>query len=221
VRKPETDLTATVTALARRLDRIDTHLTQVDQLAVDVTALGRGLAELTTQVRALTAATNHRTRTDNPGPDQHQAEDAEGHDVEGQPNWLTVTDAAIATEWLTDAMAFATDVLPQLLRLELPACWPLHPQAVVEVLALQHQYNAAYTAPDPTGVSEVLSRWLPGTARRLNADTGQCSAQRAHRTGGREYQFPRLDLTTVATWWTTTHGRDPDAVEAFTLTPLT
>ncbi len=133
---------------------------------------------------------------------------------------MTVTDPAEAGQWLCDAAAFAADVLAQLGHLTLPVCWPLHPAAVAEVIAARAQYRAVYTIPDPTPVSELLARWLPGSIRRLTTETGPCASDRAHRVGGRGYEFPRLDLVLVATWWAETHGTRPDAIEAFALTPI-
>lgn len=218
MKRHEPDPAATVAALSRRIDGMDQRLTLLDSIDADVAALGRGLGDLTAQMKNLAEAATRRIfeRPQRPnGSSTEQPEAAE------QPNWLIVTDPTEAAQWLCDASAFAADVLPLLGRTALPGCWPLHPAAVAEVLAVQAQYRTAYTAPEPTPVSELLSRWLPGAVRRLTTETGACASDRAHQAGGRSYEIPRLDPNSVATWWAETHGTSPDAVEAFALTPIT
>ena len=215
-----------VTALARRLDRVDDRLAQVDVLTQDVAAIGRTLAELTAQVRGLAEVTNQRivsapllARGSGAGSGNGDAAGAGAAAEAGeeQPNWLTVTDADTAAAWLSAAVEFADEVLPVFPRATLPDCWILHPAAVVEVLALQRQYVAGYASGEPGAVSEWLGRWLPATVHRLAQQTGECGLQRTHQVNGRGYQVPHLDPAQVALWWVESRGRSPDALEAFAM----
>lgn len=216
-------------SLRRRLDGIDKRLARLDVLADDVTDLGHTLGELTHRVTALTQATTRKIIT---GPDRHPhnvesdpdetsdiPEDGQGQ--EGQPDWLTVTDPDTATAWLADAVAFTTDILARFPHGSLPACWPVHELAVVEVLALHRQWVDAYTSPDPGAVSDLLGRWLPTAVHRLQQATGECGLHRSHQQDGHFYQVPALDADRVALWWVETRGTDPTAAAAFAMTPLT
>lgn len=212
-----------MTALARRLDGVDTRLLHLDALTRDVAAIGRGMADLTAQVRALTEATTRgiitaSTRTGHEsGPDA--TSDAE-EGQEGQPDWLTVPDPESAAVWLTDALVFVDDVLARFPDGTLPACWPLHEVAVVEVVALHRQWVDAHASPDPGAVSDLLGRWLPGAVRRLGKLTGECGLQRAHQENGHSYRVPALDPGRVALWWVESRGTDPTASVAFAMTRL-
>ena len=226
MRKPQLPADGAVTALARRLDDVDTRLLQLDVLTRDVAAIGRGLADLTAQVRALTEATNRGIVTApnrNPFPggdgDAEALLSDDGAGEEGtQPNWLTVTDPDLAGQWLADAMTFAEEVLARFPDTRLPACWPLHAIAVVEMVALRAQYATAYEAAHPGPVSELLGRWLPGTVRRLRKATGECERRAGHVEGRHVYQVPALDPGRVALWWVESRGSDPTASVAFAMT---
>jgi hypothetical protein len=221
------------TALAGRVDGIERRLGVVDDLRADVTALGRGVADLTAQVRALAATvTSTSIRTAGARPTAHgDGGDPAGSDGGpdgssdggngGQRDWLTVADPALAAGWLEDIAAWVDDVLHPLGLAPAATCWPLHPAVVVELLAATAERAAAYTGGSATPVSEWLARWQPGATARLGADLRACVEDRGHRTAGRTYAVPRLDPTAVARWWVDGRGLDPDAVTAFTLTPLT
>jgi hypothetical protein len=230
VRKPQLPADDAVTALARRLDDVDTRLLQLDALTRDVAAVGRGLADLTAQVRALTEATNRGIVTaPNRKPLPAGSDDttaASGGDdgaTEGmvQPNWLTVTDPDLAAAWLAAAMTFAAEVLARFPDGSVPDCWPLHEAAVVEMVALQSQYATAYEAEHPGPVSELLGRWLPGAVRRLTKATAECERRSGHVEGRHVYQVPHLDAGRVAVWWVESRGTDPTASVAFAMTAVT
>ena len=225
MKKSIPDPNAVATALAGRLEQVEIRLTALEDVRQDVAALGRGLADVVAQVRALSDHTSRRIvampnqRTGNgtdPSGDGASVDD----ESDGQPNWLTVTDAAAATQWLVDAVAFADDVLRPLGSAPPSACWLLHPVVVVEVIALQAQYRVAYTSENATEVSEVLSRWLPGAAGRIGKALSSCQSERAHRVDGRLFEIPHLDPVRVAAWWIESRGTAPDAVEAFAMTPI-
>jgi hypothetical protein len=228
----EGDLASFVDGLGRRLDTVDTHLVrvdarlaQVDQLSADVAAVGRGLAELTAQVRAL-----NESRHTGPGPSTTPGAD-DGPDTDPdadavldhgylQPDWLTVTDPDLAGQWLADAAEFADTILAHFPGTTLPACWPLHPAAVVELIALNFQRGDAYGAESAAGVSEFQARWLPGAIRRLRAITQSCENRMGHVEGTRAYQVGALDPWRVALWWIDSRSTgSPAPSVAFALTP--
>ena len=227
----DADLAGFVDGLGRRLDVVDTHLVrvdarlvQVDQVAADVAALGRGLAELTAQVRALnesrptvTGAAPAGAGGDDPDADP---DDGSEPDEGVQRDWLTVTDPDLAGQWLADAAEFASGVLPRFPGTALPGCWPLHPAAVVEMIALNAQWVDAYHAEAPAAVSELLARWLPGAVRRLKAATSSCANRDGHVEGKRVHQVGDLDPYRVALWWIDSRDTgSPTAAEAFCLAP--
>lgn len=230
----DSDLASFVDGLGRRLDAVDTHLVrvdtrlaQVDQLSADVAAVGRGLAELTAQVRALnesrhTGGANPAAATGEDG-DSDPDDDADPDGMDGvlQPDWLTVTDPDLAGQWLADAAEFATAILAHFPGTPLPACWPLHPAAVVDLIALNLQRGHAYGVESPSEVSEFQARWLPGAVRRLTAVTASCEKRFGHVEDKRVYQVPPLDPYRVALWWidSRSSGR-PTPSEAFSLVPL-
>jgi hypothetical protein len=233
VNRHEADLAAFVDGLGQRLDAVDTHLVrvdarlaQVDQMSADVAAVGRGLAELTAQVRALNES--RHTVTAGPSPatvagdtDGDPGDGAEPDGVDGllQPDWLTVTDPDLAGQWLADAAEFATAILAHFPGTPLPACWPLHPAAVVDLIALNFQRAEAYGGESAAGVSEFAARWLPGAVRRLSAVTASCANRFGHIEDKRVYQVPALDPFRVALWWIDSRSTGlPTPSEAFALT---
>src|SRR5690606_15261297 len=91
-------------------------------------------------------------------------------------------------------------------------CWPRHPAAIEELMALRAGWLAAYTGPDASAIRALdwHDRALPGVQRRLRALLGDCSLA-AHRPGGRADQIrPQLPVTSavddVAEWWAASHG---------------
>lgn len=225
----ESDLAGFVNGLGRRLDAVDTHLVrvdarlaQVDQVAADVAALGRGLAELTAQVRALNES-RHTATPAAAGKDDPDEEEDDGSGSDGglQPDWLTVTDPDLAGQWLADAAEFATTILAHFPGTTLPACWPLHPAAVVDMIALNAQRGDAYGTESAAGVSEFQGRWLPSAVRRLIAVTASCEKRFGHVEDKLVYQVGDLDPYRVALWWIDSRDTgSPAPSEAFCLTPL-
>ena len=220
------DPDALATALTRRLDTLETRVEQrfglVEELRSDIAALGRGLADVAAQLQHVSQATNGRILRSAGQP--HTNDEVPGArdagDDEGQRDWLAVTDPDTAAAWLIDVTRFAADVLEPLDAAPTPDCWPLHAGVVVELLALQAEYRAAYDGANPTPISELLTRWLPGATARISSDLTSCAAERAHRTGRRAYEIPQLSSERVAAWWRATHGRGVDAPEAFAMTPI-
>jgi hypothetical protein len=232
----EPDLASFVNGLGRRLDAVDTHLVrvdtrlaQVDQVAADVAALGRGLSELTAQVRALNESRQTATGgtpaaaggTADGEDDPQDGAEPDGADGVLQPDWLTVTDPDLAGQWLADAAEFASTILAHFPGTTLPACWPLHPAAVVDMIALNLQRGDAYGIEGSSGVSEFQGRWLPSAVRRLTAVTASCEKRFGHVEDKRVYQVGDLDPYRVALWWIDSRDAgSPAPSEAFCLTPL-
>jgi hypothetical protein len=197
-------------ALAGRIDSLERQLTQT---ARDVTALGRGLTDLTTQIRTLT--TNTTANLTSPAGSPPPAVVLE----EGQPDWFAVTDPDTARDLLTGLSGLVGAVLVHHGITLTVACWALHPDVVADLLALAAERDAAYTGPRPTPVSEWLSRWLPATTERITTALTGCVAERGHRDGGRVYDTTGFDPLSAAAWWAM--DRHVPAAEAFALTRLT
>ena len=223
------DPLAIALALSARVDVLERQREVIEELRVDVAALGHGLADLTRQLRQLTAA---RTATalgsagqrPQPSPGSNgtsaagagTAEDEEA----GQPDWLPVPDTGTAVEWLTGVATWSGAVLAPLgLPLDVP-CWSLHPRVVTELLALRAEHASAYADGSPTAVCEWLGRWLPGAGARIATELSACRQERGHRHRGATYDASGLALDAVASWWVATRGDAPDAVEAFSLSRL-
>jgi hypothetical protein len=209
-------------ALAARVDQLDhtirSHDTRLTGLAGDVTALGRGVADLTAQIRRTTGGLPQPRNGSAPGSPSSGATGSDGGEEEGQPDWVAVDDPDLAREWLT-GLAQWTDTVLRTHGVRLNAsCWLLHPDVVAELLALRADRDAAYTGDRPTLVSEWLARWLPGAADRVATALAACITERGHRHQGSTYDATGLDPASVATWWTT--DRATPAPVAFALPRL-
>jgi hypothetical protein len=200
---PEPD--AVLTVLAGRVDAVERQLRLTDErlagVAEDVAALGRGMADLVAQIRRLGE------------PDPTAAASPAGEDVdegkitEPQRDWITITDPVLAAQWLDDLATWTTDVLAPHDAAPAAICWPLHPDVVAELMALQADRDAAYDGGRPTPVSEWLARWLPSASQRIDAALAHCIAERGHHVDGRTYDATVLDPASVAGWWTEHRGR--------------
>jgi hypothetical protein len=224
---------AVLATLAARLDAVER--TQTSQ-GKDISALGRGVAALTSQLRttglpgaghrpgadtdtapdtaatdatdadAVPDATAHETGTTTTGPERSSPQ---------QRDWLAVTDPDTARDWLLQAQEWIDHVGVRC-GLGLPACWPLHPGVVTEVLALSAERTAAYGSASTTTVSEYLGRWLPGARDRIHQALQGCLGGHQHQRT--TFHVPALDLAAVATWWT--RDRATPAPTALHLRPM-
>src|SRR5690348_861509 len=114
---PEPD--AFLTAIARRIETLEQDGART---STDLTALGRGVADLTAQIRHL---------ANQPGDDATDPAGLAAEEGQGQPDWLAVTDPQAARELLEAVQAWTEQVLGRF-GWRLPAqCWPLHPLVVV------------------------------------------------------------------------------------------
>jgi hypothetical protein len=208
---PPGDLLAT--ALAGRVDALER---ETRDNTTGVTALGRGVADLTAQIRRLTDTPTAGTAIGEQG-DQQDSED-DGEDV-GQPDWFAVEDPQTARDILTALTAWVEAIgIHYGITLSVP-CWVLHPDVVTDLLALSLEREGAYTGPKPTPVSEWLTRWLPATTERITQALAGCAADRAHRHHGHLYDTQGFDPLSAGTWWA--HDRHTPAPEAFALPHLT
>ena len=189
------DTPNTVKALHGRLSvlsaRLETAETTLAGHAADLTAIGRALAALP----ADTSGPGIGQDTDDP------EEDTEG----GRRDWLTVEDPEQAAQWLDEAARWLREVGAHH-RLDLPPCWPLHPEVVAEVLALVEVRATAY-ASTPEAVAEYLGRWLPGARERITEALSKCHGE--HLIGATPYAVSGLPVTEVAQWWASDRATSP------------
>jgi hypothetical protein len=203
MRRAQVDLGAVTAANTRRIDSLDRT---VNGIAGDVTALGRGLAELTGQIRRITTGTADATVTGTeiePATGEAGPAGETADEVVGQRDWLTVTDARIALDWLVECRGWAEAALVwHDLDLDQTPCWPLHPTVVADVLALIEQRDEAYIGSKPSAVSEWLTRWLPAAVERIRTGLTRCNDSAGHDHRGQVYDARQLTLTDAARWWT-------------------
>jgi hypothetical protein len=205
---PTGDLLATV--LAGRVDALENDLRQITG---DVAAVGRGVTDLTIQIRHLTPNLGSTDAADDAAADAAAPV--------GQIDWFAADPEgqAFAVDLLHDLIAWAESV-GSWYGIDLaPPCWALHPTVVADLVALLAERDAAYANTKPTPVSEFLTRWLPATRDRIRDALGPCAAERGHRHDGRTYDITGFDQLSAATWWAT--DRATPAVQAFALPELT
>ncbi len=220
MRRPLVDLDALTTTAIRRIDVLDRDLKSLTQ---DVTALGRGVAELTGQIRRLTDGSGSSggagggqppTSTAPGGPGSPGAEPGPG-----QRDWFEVEDRDQAESWLADVAEWAGRILPwRRLDLTATACWPIHPDVVEELLALTAQRDDAFAGAKPAAVSEWLTRWLPAGIDRIRTALAPCRDGGGHEHDGRLYDPAKVTRSTAAAWWT--GHRDIPAHRALQLPPI-
>ena len=195
--------------------RVDTLEQQLGQITVDVAALGRGVGDLTTQIRKLTTTLTPDTTGPAGDPVAVDGDD----EMDGQPDWFAVTDPDTALEILT-VLTTWVQTIGRHHGITLPiTCWVLHPHVVAALLALATERDHAYTGARPTPVSEWLTRWLPATATTISTGLAACVAVRGHWARGLTYDLTGFDPLSAGPWWAT--DRDTPAVTAFALPPLT
>jgi hypothetical protein len=173
-----------VDGLRRSLGLLDTVPTRVEDLAATVAQLADALSAVPPR----------------PGPTP-------------APSWLTISEepqtARVLLEGLCDWLHRVFLRYPDGAAV-LPECWLLHPDAVEELLWLQHAWLAAYQAK---GASVQLAgdwhdRQRPGVVRRLKTSVGSCSKER-HQTRSGWGEGPQGAMpvpgteavSTIADWW--------------------
>ncbi|MPZ24991.1 MAG: hypothetical protein GEV12_00680 [Micromonosporaceae bacterium] len=192
-------LAALATEVEQLQRRLESHQDGIRQAQESADHAHRVLIDIVDRVQAIA--------------DQHTTNGADP--AAGAPaSWLTLTDPATARVALADLADWLTHVYlhyPGSLD-SLGECWPWHPAAIEELLALRGGWLAAYTGPDatPTRALDWHDRHLPGVQRRLRTALSDCSLA-AHRRGGRaDHLRPTLSaadaLDQLAQWWATSHG---------------
>ena len=209
------------------LARVDSLEQATSTLNGDVTAIGRGLGDVTGQLRRLTD-TSTPSSTADPAAGRAAiaaagAGAASQDDDEAVPNWdwfaftnpetvgLLLDPAQLALDMLMLAARSVRDVLCHY-GIALPvACWSLHPTVVADLLSLHLERENAYASTSPTPVSEWLTRWVPAGRDRITAALGGCVAERGHVHAGRTYDTRGFDPYSTAAWWATRSTTD-DAI---------
>jgi hypothetical protein len=144
--------------------------------------------------------------------------------AKGQRNWFRVKEADTAAKWLTELQEWL-DTEFVYIAVRVPACWPWHPAAVADLLALQDHYNEAYKGSTAASVTDLWARALDATKKRLAEPEvlGRCAVDLAadewvHKhcrdLGSGKKNIDAAGTTalipTYAAWWVS--GKDP-AVE--------
>ena len=197
---PPAGLAALAAEVEQVQRRLEAHQDGIRQAQESADHAHRVLIDIVDRVKAIA---DHHTTTTGTDP------------AAGAPiSWLTLDDPAAAQIALTELGYWLSQVYlhyPGSLD-SLGECWPWHPAAIEELLALRGSWLAAYTGPDatPARALDWHDRHLPGVQRRLRATLGDCSLA-AHNRGGRADQLrptlPAADaINPLAHWWASSHG---------------
>jgi hypothetical protein len=142
--------------------------------------------------------------------------------AKGQPNWMTVRDPGLAGEWLQAVASWHDDIYCRLEKgAGLPECWPWHPVAVVNLLALFTHYVNAYKSSAPAAVLDLYGRYWPDARSRMTGELDKCRGG-AHQQDGREWgeqrrswKVDRGEIPAFVQWWTgNQQGRPPGLTPA-------
>lgn len=219
------DATPALTRLAGQVDALATDVKALASMRVDVDAHSRGLADLTQVLRELTervnVLANGRTLSaagegeaaflgDDISADAASPAQASGGLGDPAPNWITVTDVALAVRWLDDLSRWVSRVWTR--YGPLPECWPWHAHVVAELLVCRHQWLDA--TADGVGADLLAAwhdRWRPGVHHRVTKYLAACERTDGLHVGLRStrWTYDTAFLEPLAQWWATTHGRDP------------
>jgi hypothetical protein len=201
MRRAQVDLDALTATALRRIDTVERELRTISQ---DMTALGRGVAELTAQIRRLTQAAGPpgAAPTGSASDTSPSAGGAAADPPPGQRDWFAVADREAAECWLREAGEWAELILPwRGVKLTSIGCWLIHPDVVEELLALTAQREDAFAGPKPAAVSEWLTRWQPSGIDRIRTSLTACRDANAHDHAGQLYDAGRVSHASAATWW--------------------
>lgn len=175
---------------------------RVDTLEVRLDGLARSAAETQTSVEALgrgVTALSETLRT--PGTPSGQTEGSGGEESEGQRDWLDPRLAPdTAARWLADLHRWVSSTLVWLTDRPLLPCWPWHPAAVVDLLALQDVHQTAYAGESPVAVADLLGRWLPCALDRVRREVG-CDPHTHYLPDDRACRIEVDHLDAYAAWW--------------------
>lgn len=188
-------------AFGRLVDRVDV-------LQARTTGLQRRHDQLDEKLQAIvrTQQTLAETVTEKLG--QVSCNNSSGGDSGGgggQRDWFAVPSVDVGLQWLEELSGWLDRVWRWMVTEPLPQCWPWHPAAVAELLAIQAQWEAVYAANVPSGVVDVLGRWLPGAKSRVLGELRACN-QYLHRGN---QQVDREAVPALVEWWVTSREGDP------------
>lgn len=188
-------------------DQVGSLEQKVKETADNVHALGRGIASISNRLDLL--------RRPVAVPDPEPEEEEEG---EGGRDWLAVDDPEVAFEWLVELDEWHDKRYRWLVGKALPECWPWHPRAVVELLAMHEQYVAAYGSDNPTLRSDFLGRWLKYGHDQVTNVLAECGpGTHLDRVLGQTKADPS-ELRNLAAWWAL--DRDNNSEEVLKSTGL-
>ena len=206
------DPAAAIARLVAQVDQLTHDIAAITALRADVETHTRTLADLADVVRRINSgSTPDRAATSAAGQVATAiggTDDREPGDP--APDWLTVTDPALAIAWLNSLDHWIRNVWTR--YQPLPVCWPWHPAVVAELLVCAHTWATA-TLPDlgPEPLAVWHDRWRPGTSHRVTKAMTACErADGDHITGpGTRWAPDPTYLDELAHWWATTHGATP------------
>ena len=131
------DESGALARLAAQIDRIERDVNALRVLRADVTQHGEALRRLSDAVARQAEGRGRRGRDAR----RDGAVDPDGGEPVAVPEWMTVTDPALAVRWLSELAGWVTRVWSR--YQELPECWPWHPSVVAELLACRRCWLAA------------------------------------------------------------------------------
>lgn len=140
-----------------------------------------------------------------------EEEEEEEEEEERERDWLRVVEGMEAQKWLQELYEWLEHTFRYLApRYKIQACWPWHPFAVEELLALQAHRELAYTS-GAAAVSDFRTRWLPATLDRLNGrdpsgELTQCMGLHVDARG-KKWQVDPTKVDDYARWWA--ESKDP------------
>lgn len=217
------DATAALAAFALDLDQLRRQVRDLTGLRVDIAAHSRALESLSRFARKAEAGGIA------PPPDEPPDDRADnGTGGPGDPSeplvipipeWLTVTDPALAVAWLTGLTHWVPRVWTRYPGAGLQPCWPWHPAIVAELLVVQHAWDeAVLPGQSVLALAAWHDRWRPAAMHRINrAMTGCDRGAGCHvDIAGHHFRFDLSRLDELAAWWAETDRADVDAAPGLT-----
>lgn len=127
--------------------------------------------------------------------------------------WLTVPNVGEAKDLIVGLQDWLASVYGRWQTKPLPDCWAWHPAVAAELLALRDAWYAATHGEkaSATAVMDWLDRHRPGTARRVDQETKDCSLAKHTSDKLDAFRPPRVEgaemLDELTRWWGETSGR--------------
>lgn len=197
-------------ALTRELQRAQQKVSEVAQTATaakdDAASANRGVSRLAEELVKLVRDAEQAGGPD--GDDEEQVKKA-------PPGltWLTVTNPDDAYDQIDGLADWLGTVYSRWQDKQLPDCWAWHPAVVAELLALRDAWHAAISPEGGSSSKQMdwVDRYRPGTARRIERETKDCSLDQHTHDKPTAYRPPRVDgadmLAELTEWWVNSGGR--------------